>query len=63
MKHLKKYVAGLSGLAIAGSSFAAVDPSVTQAISEASSDATTIGAAALVVIVSIWALKVLRRAL
>jgi len=47
----------------AGSAMAAVPVSVTTAISDAGADAGVIGAAVLVVIVGIYAFKLMRKAL
>lgn len=48
---------------VAGSVFAAVPEVVTQEISTAKADALTVGAAILGVIIAIFALKLVRRAL
>ncbi len=57
----------LTGLALTtasvGSAMAAVPVTVTTAISDAGADAATVGAAVLVVIVGIYAFKLLRKAL
>ena len=45
------------------SAFAAIDASVTTALTSAGTDAATIGAAVLVIIVGIYAFKLLRKAL
>lgn len=59
-----KKVAIASPLAfIAGSVFAAVPEAVTQEIATAKTDAVTVGAAVLAVIIAIFALKLVRRAL
>lgn len=56
--------AGLSALAFAGSSFAAIDvTSVTTALTDAGTAVATVGAAVLVVIVGVAAYKYIRRAL
>lgn len=50
-------------VASAGVASAAVDAGVTSAISTAGTDAATVGAAVLVVIVGIYAFKLLRKSL
>lgn len=56
--------AALASLALAaGSANAALDASITSAIDTAKTDAGTLGAAVLVAIVIIFAIKLLRRAL
>jgi len=59
-----KFVSG-SALVVAGigSASAAVDAAVTTAISGAGTDAASVGVAVLVVIVGIYAFKLLRKAL
>lgn len=54
-----------SGLGVAGigSASAAVDAGVTTALTTAGTDAATVGAAVLVIIVGIYAFKLLRKAL
>lgn len=68
MKFLRNPVAaflafflGIFGLA--GSASAAIPDTVTAAITAAGTDAATIGAAVLLVIIGIWAFKAIRRAL
>lgn len=59
-----KMAAGLSALAFAGSSMAAIDvTSVTTALTDAGTAVATVGAAVLVVIVGVAAYKYIRRAL
>jgi nucleoside recognition membrane protein YjiH len=54
----------LTSLAVAPvASQAAVDPAVTTALTSAGTDAATVGVAVLVVIVSIFAFKLLRKTL
>jgi hypothetical protein len=60
---LKKIAVGLASLGGAVAANAAVDPSVTTALTGAGTDAATVGAAVLVVIVGIFAFKILRKAL
>ncbi|MFP3890742.1 MAG: major capsid protein [Ralstonia sp.] len=60
---LKKIAVGLASLGGAVAANAAVDPSVTTALTGAGTDAATVGAAVLVVIVGIFAFKMLRKAL
>ncbi|MDP3876536.1 MAG: major capsid protein [Methylobacter sp.] len=55
-------IAGVSAVSI-GVASAAVPAVVTTALSDAGTDSLTMGAAVLVVIVGIYALKLLRRAL
>ena len=56
--------AALASLVLAaGSANAALDAGITSAIDTAKSDAATLGAAVLVAIVIIFAIKLLRRAL
>lgn len=62
MKQLKALFVAGSSLAT-GSAFAAVPADVTTALSDATGDAATIGAAVLVLIVGIAAFKYMRRAL
>ena len=52
-----------SATAVASSAYAAVATDVTTAIDTAGDDAVTVGSAVLVVIVTIFAIKVVRRAL
>lgn len=61
MKFRRWSVLGL--LPLSAAAFAEVPASVTGAITEAGTDASTVGAAVLVVIVGIFAFKLLRRAL
>ena len=57
-------VGGLSALAFAGASSAAIDvTSVTTALTDAGTAVATVGAAVLVVIVGVAAYKYIRRAL
>lgn len=53
----------LSTMTLAGGAMAAVPAAVTDALSAAGTDAATLGAAVLVVIVAIVAFKYLRKAL
>lgn len=62
MRKLQLLVGGASALSM-GSVFAAVPADVTTAIETAGTDAGTIGAAVLVVLVGIAAFKYMRRAL
>lgn len=64
-KLLKLRLAAISAgsLAMVGNAFAAVPASVTTSITDAGTDAATVGAAVLVVIVAIYALKLMRKAL
>lgn len=64
-KSLKLRLAAISAgaLAMVGTASAAVDPSVTTAISNAGTDSVTVGAAVFVVIVGIFSIKLLRKAL
>ncbi len=64
MNKMKKALlwSGLSAAGI-GSASAAIDASVTTALTTAGTDAATIGAAVLVIIVGIYAFKLLRKAL
>jgi hypothetical protein len=59
----KKYFAIPALSLLAGASQAAVDAGVTTALTTAGTDAATVGAAVLVVIVGIFAFKILRKAL
>jgi hypothetical protein len=52
-----------AGLVFTGVASAVVDPAVTTAISAAGADSAVVGVAVLVVIVGIYAFKLLRRAL
>jgi len=65
--NLKRLAGGLSAgaglLAVSGAASAAVDAAVSTAISTAGTDAGTVGSAVLVVIVGIYAFKLLRKAL
>lgn len=59
-----KVAGGLSALAMAGASSAAIDvTSVTTALTDAGTAVATVGAAVLVVIVGVAAYKYIRRAL
>jgi predicted transcriptional regulator len=60
---LKKIAFGVASIGAAAAANAAVDPSVTTALTGAGTDAATVGAAVLVVIVGIFAFKMLRKAL
>jgi len=62
---LKTRLAQIAGLTVVSvsSASAAVDASVTTALGAAGTDAATVGAAVLVVIVGIFAFKLLRKAL
>lgn len=64
-KLLKNRLAQIAGISAAsvGVASAAVPATVTTALSDAAADSLTMGAAVLVVIVGIYALKLLRRAL
>lgn len=64
-KSISKKIAVGASFVVAGivPAMAAVDASVTTALSEAKSDGGTVGAAVLVVIVAIAAFKYIRRAL
>ena len=65
MNNLQNKIAAASVTVVAGigSASAAVDASVTGALTTAGTDAATIGAAVLVVIVAIFGFKMLRKAL
>lgn len=65
MKIFKNRFGQIATLSVAsiGAASAAVPASVTTALSDAASDSLTMGSAVLVVIVGIYALKLLRRAL
>ena len=65
MKIFKNRFAQISAVSAAsiGAASAAVPATVTTALSDAAADSLTMGAAVLVVIVGIYALKLLRRAL
>lgn len=65
MKNMKKMQLALAtgSVLAAGSSFADVPASVTTAITTAGTDAATLGAAVLVVLVGIYAFKLLRKSL
>ncbi len=64
-KILKNRLAQISGLSLVGvgSASAAIDAAVTTALTGAGTDAATVGGAVLVVIVAIFAFKLLRKAL
>ena len=62
-KVLKRGLLAVGGAAVAGSASAAVDPSITTALTAAGADAAIVGAAVLVVIVGIKAFKFIRQAL
>jgi hypothetical protein len=66
-KHMFKNVKLMAVAAVAAvlpvSVFAAVDAAVTTALTTAGTDAATVGAAVLVIIVGIYAFKLLRKAL
>ena len=64
-KSLKLRLAAISAgsLAMVSNAFAAVPATVSTAISDAGTDGATVGAAVLVVIVGIYAFKLLRKAL
>jgi len=53
---------GLASLLVPSFAFAAVPEAVTDAIEAAGVDAGVIGASVLVVLIGIWAFKLLRRA-
>lgn len=61
MANMKKYAA-LSGLVLAGSqsAFAAVDPAVTTAITDAQADIVTVGSAIIVMAAAVLGLKWLK---
>lgn len=59
----KRIALGVSSLVLSAGAFAAVPAGVTTAITEAGTDAATVGAAVLVVLVSIKAFKYMRRAM
>jgi hypothetical protein len=64
MKTNQKFaLAVVTGVAASGSAFAAVPAAVTTALADAGTDAATVATAVLVVIVAIYAFKLLRRAL
>lgn len=65
MNNLKNRLGQIVTLTVAsiGAASAAVDAGVSTAISTAGTDAATVGAAVLVVIVGIYAFKLLRKAL
>lgn len=64
MNIMQKAAAGLAAFgASVGAAVAAVPESVTNEISTARNDALTVGAAVLGVIIAIFALKLVRRAL
>ena len=63
MKTLNKILLGAGLTSLAGFASAAVDPAITTALTGASADAVTVGAAVTVVLVSIFAIKLVRRAL
>jgi hypothetical protein len=63
LKRLLNYSAASVFLAASAPSFAAVPEAVTTAITGAGTDAGTVGAAVLVVIVAIFAFKLMRKAL
>jgi len=62
MQKLKALFAAGSTV-VAGSAFAAVPTGVTEAITEAGTDAAVIGGAVLVVLIGIAAFKYMRRAM
>lgn len=64
-KSLKLRLAAISAgsLAMVGNAFAAVPASVTTAISDAGTDSTAVATAVFVVIVAIFAVKLMRKAL
>lgn len=62
-KLVRKYGAVVAGVAVASAARAAVPTTVTDSITTAGTDAATIGAAVLVVIVGITAFMWLRRPL
>lgn len=63
--NLKKRLAAVAAVTLAGATnvMAAVPAEVTTAISDSKSDAITVATAVLVVIVAIFAFKLLRKAL
>lgn len=63
MKNSKKICLGLGLTSVAGVASAAVPVAVTDAITAAGTDGATVGAAVFVVIVGIFAIKILRKAL
>ena len=64
-KSLKLRLAAISAgsLAMVGNAFAAVPAGVTTAISDAGSDTVAVSTAVFVVIVAIYAIKLMRKAL
>lgn len=62
MKKITKLALVVLGFGVAGSAAAAVPAGVTTALSDAATDAGTVGSAALVAIIAAAAFKYIRRA-
>lgn len=64
LSHARKYGAAVvaSTVGLVGTSMAAVDAAVTTKLTETGTDAATLGAAVLVVIIGIVGFKMLRKA-
>jgi nucleoside recognition membrane protein YjiH len=63
MKIFNKILLGAGLTSLTGLASAAVDPSILTALADASDDAVAVGAAVTVVLVAIFAIKLVRRAL